>query len=72
MKWRPPSSRWVDAPCLFNPSRIVAIWYPVMSEVRRLPEFKELVTELNLVEYWRACGWADACRPVGDRNFECS
>lgn len=55
-----------------NPSRIVAIWYPVMSELRQLPEFKDLVTELNLVEYWRAYGWADACRPLGDDDFECS
>ena len=55
-----------------NPSRIVAIWYPVMSEVRQLPEFKDLVTELNLVEYWRAYGWTDACRPLGDDDFECS
>ena len=49
-----------------------AVWYPVMSEVRRLPAFKDLVTELNLVEYWRAYGWADACRPIGDGDFECS
>ncbi|MDH4056703.1 MAG: hypothetical protein OEV58_15160 [Gammaproteobacteria bacterium] len=55
-----------------NPSRIVAIWYPVMTAVRRLPGFKDLVTELNLVEYWRAYGWADACRPLGEDDFECS
>lgn len=53
-------------------TRLHAIWYPVMSEVRQLPEFKDLVTELNLVEYWRAYGWADACRPFGDEDFECS
>ncbi len=51
--------------------RMTAVWYPVMSEVRQLPEFKKLVTELNLVEYWRAYGWADACRPVGDDDFTC-
>jgi len=55
-----------------NPSRIVAIWYPVMSKVRQLAKFKDLATELNLVEYWRAYGWADACRPLGDDDFECS
>ena len=53
-------------------ARLHAVWYPVMSEVRRLPEFKDLVTELNLVEYWRTYGWADACRPLGDDDFECS
>ena len=52
-------------------ARLGALWYPVMSEVRQLPEFKKLVTDLNLVEYWRAYGWADACRPLGDSDFTC-
>jgi hypothetical protein len=52
--------------------RLFALWYPVMSEARQLPEFKELATELNLVEYWRAYGWADACKPLGDDDFTCS
>ena len=51
--------------------RLAALWYPVMSEARQLPEFKKLVTELNLVEYWRAYGWADACRPLGGDDFTC-
>jgi TolB-like protein/Tfp pilus assembly protein PilF len=54
-----------------NSGRIAAIWYPVMSAVRQLPEFKDLVTELNLVEYWRAYGWADHCAPLGDNDFTC-
>ena len=53
-------------------ARLQAIWYPVMSEVRQLPEFKDLVTELNLVEYWRAYGWADACEPLGEDDFTCT
>jgi len=52
-------------------ARLGALWYPVMSEVRQLPEFKKLVSDLNLVEYWRAYGWADACRPLGDHDFTC-
>ncbi|NKC01793.1 MAG: hypothetical protein GKR90_25290 [Pseudomonadales bacterium] len=52
--------------------RLQSLWYPVMSEVRQLPEFKTLVTDLNLVEYWRASGWADLCRPLGDDDFECN
>jgi len=55
-----------------NVLRISSLWYPVMSEVRKLPEFKQLVTDLNLVEYWRAYDWADACRVVRDEDFECS
>ena len=52
--------------------RLGALWYPVMSEARQLPEFKDLVTDINLVEYWRMYGWADHCRPVGDNDFVCS
>jgi TolB-like protein len=51
--------------------RFQAVWSPMMSEVRQLPGFKELVTDLNLVAYWRASGWADLCRPLGDNDFEC-
>ena len=54
-----------------NTARLAAIWYPVMSDARQLPEFKKLVTDLNLVEYWRAYGWADACKPLGDSDFTC-
>jgi len=54
-----------------NQARLQAVWYPMMSEVRRLPGFKELVTDLNLVAYWRASGWADLCQPLGDDDFEC-
>ena len=55
-----------------SPVRLTSMWEPVMSDVRRLPEFKELAAELNLVEYWRAYGWADACRALGNDDFECS
>ena len=51
--------------------RLGALWYPVMSDVRKLPEFKKFVTDLPLVEYWRTYGWADYCRPLGDDDFVC-
>jgi TolB-like protein/Tfp pilus assembly protein PilF len=51
--------------------RLDAAWYPLMSGVRRLPGFKQLVTDLNLVGYWRTHRWADACRPVGPEEFAC-
>jgi TolB-like protein/Tfp pilus assembly protein PilF len=54
------------------PVRLFAVWYPVMADVRALPEFKELVADLNLVEYWRAYGWSDFCAPLGDTDFNCS
>ena len=51
--------------------RMHSLWYPLTSDVRRLPGFKQLVRDLNLVEYWRTYGWADYCRPLGDEDFEC-
>lgn len=47
------------------------LWFPVMAEVRQLPEFKKFVTDINLVAYWREYGWADACRPLGNDDFIC-
>ena len=48
------------------------LWAPYFSEMRRLPEFKTLVVELKLVEYWRATGkWGDFCKPVGASDFAC-
>jgi len=52
--------------------RLWALWYPVMSEVRQMLEFKDLVTRLNLVAYWRAYGWPDACAPTDETDFRCS
>ncbi|MGI9260548.1 MAG: tetratricopeptide repeat protein [Woeseiaceae bacterium] len=51
--------------------RAGALWFPIMSDVRRMTGFKQLVADLNLVEYWRASEWADLCRPLGDDDFEC-
>jgi TolB-like protein len=51
--------------------RFGAVWYPLMASVRQSQGFKELVTEYNLVEYWRASGWPDRCRPLGADDFEC-
>ena len=55
-----------------GPLRLTSVFYPVMSEVRRLPGFKQLMTDLNLVDYWRAYGWADTCAPLDDNDFTCS
>jgi len=50
---------------------LVYMWHPLMSEVRRMPEFKALIVELGLDEYWREIAWGDLCRPLGDDDFEC-
>jgi TolB-like protein len=49
------------------------LWFPDMAGVRRTDDFKELVRDLGLVDYWRATGnWGEFCRPVGADGFECS
>ena len=35
-------------------------------------EFKFLVEELGLADYWRDRGWPDRCQPLEGRDFECT
>ena len=50
----------------------LTIWRPIHKPMRRLPGFKDLVTKLGLVDYWRTTGyWGEFCRPVGEDDFEC-
>ncbi|HTF95087.1 MAG TPA: winged helix-turn-helix domain-containing protein [Cellvibrio sp.] len=47
------------------------LWAPVFNEARKLPQFKILVRDIGLLEYWHHSGqWPDRCRPVGE-DFEC-
>jgi adenylate cyclase len=47
------------------------IWWPSLKRARRTPQFKQLVRDLRLYDYWRASGnWGDFARPVGDDDFE--
>ena len=48
-------------------------WLQLFSDTRKLPEFKEILTQLGIVNYWRSTGnWADACKPIaGGLTFEC-
>jgi hypothetical protein len=39
--------------------------------VRKTDRFKRLVHAYGIVDYWRARGWPDLCRPVGADDFEC-
>lgn len=51
--------------------RYFSLWYPVMSEMRKLPQFEQFVRDVNLLDYWRAHGWPDFCRPLGAEDFVC-
>jgi len=56
----------------FNAFVAYAIFRPIHKPMRHLPGFKDLVTKLGLVDYWRATGnWGEFCRPVGEDDFEC-
>jgi DNA-binding winged helix-turn-helix (wHTH) protein/TolB-like protein len=47
------------------------VWLPEFDEVRQSPEFKSLLIEMGLVDYWRATGWPEVCRAVGRDDFVC-
>ncbi|MEL6825526.1 MAG: winged helix-turn-helix domain-containing protein [Pseudomonadota bacterium] len=52
--------------------RMVYLWEELFSDMRQLPEFKEFAQTNGLVAYWQEYGWADACAPVSETEFECS
>ena len=48
------------------------LWVPLRTGARSTPEFRELVKDVGLVDYWRATGnWGDYCRPVDEDDFTC-
>jgi TolB-like protein len=48
-----------------------AIWHPAYAPVRNMERFKTFVRKAGYVEYWRAKGWPDLCRPAGADDFLC-
>jgi hypothetical protein len=56
---------------LLDSTWLTFAWVPMMEPVRRHPRFKEVMTEMKLVDYWRATRWPARCRPLGDGDFEC-
>ena len=51
--------------------RYGSLWFPVMTDVRRLPEFKQFLIDVKLDDYWRKYGWSNFCRPIGEADFVC-
>jgi len=47
------------------------IWGQENAPARKAERFKALMHKSGLVDYWRARGWPDMCRPVGADDFEC-
>jgi len=46
-------------------------WHPSYAAVRKTERFKAYIRNAGLVDYWRARGWPDLCRPVGADDFAC-
>jgi tetratricopeptide (TPR) repeat protein len=47
------------------------VWWPTPSSVRKTERFKTLVRNAGLVDYWKARGWPDLCKPAGANDFAC-
>ena len=50
---------------------MVYVWLPQLASMRRLPEFKEYLREIGMVDYWKEYGWPDICHELGEDDFEC-
>ena len=50
---------------------LAQVWNNWGVELRRDPRFKEWVTKLGYVDFWRKYGWPDRCRSTGPDDFEC-
>ncbi len=50
----------------------VAFWNAPYSGVRAHPDFKKLLIEAGVADYWWQTGrWGDGCGPVGAEDFQC-
>jgi len=47
-------------------------WTAPHSKLRAHPEFKRLLIQTGVADYWRNTGrWGDGCKPVGADDFQC-
>lgn len=49
----------------------VALWSPEAAAFRRSPQFKTLVRDGGILAFWRARGFPEQCRSVGQDDFAC-
>jgi len=45
------------------------LWTPERAPLRQTERFKAYVRAAGMVDYWRARGWPDLCRPMGADDF---
>ena len=48
------------------------LWHPSYAPVRKTERFKLFVRDAGMLEYWRAKGWPEFCRPVAGDDFDCN
>lgn len=49
------------------------LWRVDLKPLRTMPEFKALVRDLGLYDYWRTSGkWGSVCKPLGKDDFSCA
>ena len=46
-------------------------WLPDAEEFRASPQFKQLIFEGGVFEFWQSYGFPPQCRAIGDDDFEC-
>jgi TolB-like protein/Flp pilus assembly protein TadD len=74
--YTPMAERMLEWPAIsmkkgvYDPLRFV--WWPTPSSVRKTDQFKKLVHNAGLVEYWKARGWPDLCHATTGDDFECN
>jgi TolB-like protein len=55
----------------FQPISATWFWHTTYAAVRKTDRFKKVVSDLGLVDYWRARGWPAQCQPLGASDFTC-
>jgi TolB-like protein len=53
------------------PANTYSIWHPVYAQLRKTEQFKSYVRNAGLIDYWRAKGWPEFCRPTTGDDFVC-
>jgi hypothetical protein len=47
------------------------LWTPSLAAVRKTERFMAYMRNVGMVDFWRAKGWPDLCRPMGADDFVC-
>jgi adenylate cyclase len=56
----------------FSPGGYTPLWQSSGAPARKTERFKTYLRKSGHVDYWRARGWPDLCRPIAGDDFECN